>query len=253
MAASAPALAHPHVWVGTQTKIIFENGALSGLRYTWLFDEMYTANAIEGLDKNKDGKFEAAELEELTKVNIEGLKEFDYFTAATMAGEALQFGDAKDYTMEVIDGRRGPRTADGGRPRDSTAADAPTRRAPRPVVELYRLGRRPVRPLARTPLGQRHRQAAPPPPEKTKVLALHHDASLEDAVARRPLEAGAKGFQFSLNDAPDVHLVRADCRRTASRWRPARRRAAARCSSSRRWTSSRRSCRRRSAASAAAR
>ena len=48
--------------------------------HKWMFDEFYTAMAIEGLDKNKDGVYDREELAELAKVNIEGLKDFAYFT-----------------------------------------------------------------------------------------------------------------------------------------------------------------------------
>ena len=65
-----PALAHPHVWVATRSQALFENGQLTGLRFTWMFDEMYTQSAVEGLDTNKDGILSPDELAELTKINI---------------------------------------------------------------------------------------------------------------------------------------------------------------------------------------
>ena len=40
--------------------------------------------AIEGLDKNGDGKYDRQELSELAQVNIDGLKEFNYFTVAKL-------------------------------------------------------------------------------------------------------------------------------------------------------------------------
>jgi ABC-type nickel/cobalt efflux system permease component RcnA/ABC-type uncharacterized transport system substrate-binding protein len=95
-----PARAHPHVWVTVETTLLYENGAFTGVRHKWTFDELYTTMAVEGLDKNKDGKFDRSELEELTKVNMEGLKDFDYFTHAALAGEPLKLGQARDYWQE---------------------------------------------------------------------------------------------------------------------------------------------------------
>ncbi len=95
-----PALAHPHVWVTVETTLVYENGAFVGVAHKWTFDELYTSMAVEGLDKNKDGKVDRTELAELTKVNIEGLKDFGYFTHATLAGEALKLGQARDYWQE---------------------------------------------------------------------------------------------------------------------------------------------------------
>src|SRR5689334_18733285 len=64
----APAAAHPHVWITVETTVLYANGAFTGLRHRWTFDEFYTAMAIEGLDKNNDGVYDREELAELAKV-----------------------------------------------------------------------------------------------------------------------------------------------------------------------------------------
>jgi hypothetical protein len=56
------------------------NHQITGIRQAWTFDEFYTAMAVEGLDTNKDGVYSKEELAPLAKVNVESLKEFDYFT-----------------------------------------------------------------------------------------------------------------------------------------------------------------------------
>ncbi len=200
--AADTAAAHPHVWVGTQSKAIFENGALTGLRYTWLFDEMYTASAIDGLDKNNDGKVEGTELDELTKINIEGLKEFEYFTTATMAGKPVTFGDAKDYAMEVlaVDIPPGPQLA--ASPPDSQTTPPP---APRPglwsrfsgwVGSLF--GHQPAaQPNATVTAAP---QQSAPTTDKVLVLALHMTLPLKAPIPAADLGSETKGFQFSLND-----------------------------------------------------
>lgn len=99
-----PAAAHPHVWITVETTVLHENGAFTGVRHKWTFDEFYTAMAIEGLDKNQDGKYERSELAELTKVNMDGLKEFAYFTLAGLAGTELKFSEPRDYYLEHVDG-----------------------------------------------------------------------------------------------------------------------------------------------------
>src|SRR5262249_17290355 len=58
----------------------------------------------EGLDKNNDGVYDRAELAELAKVNIDALKDFDYFTFPTLAGQALKLGEPKDYWLEHKNG-----------------------------------------------------------------------------------------------------------------------------------------------------
>jgi ABC-type uncharacterized transport system substrate-binding protein len=100
---SSGARAHPHVWVTVKATVLYDKGAISGLRQAWTFDEFYTAQAIEGLDKNKDGKYSREELAALAQVNIDGLKEFDYFTYGKLGGKDRKFSAPKDYWLEHTD------------------------------------------------------------------------------------------------------------------------------------------------------
>lgn len=102
--ASAPACAHPHVWVTFETTVAYEGGSISGLRQRWTFDEFYTAMAIQGLDANNDGVYDKQELSELAKINVEGLKEFDYFTYARLGETSLPLRDPVDYWLEYTNG-----------------------------------------------------------------------------------------------------------------------------------------------------
>lgn len=98
------AAAHPHVWVTVETTLVYERGAFTGFRHKWTFDEFYSAMAVEGLDTNKDGKYDRNELAELAKVNVASLKDFAYFTFPTLAGKALKLGEPADYWLEHKDG-----------------------------------------------------------------------------------------------------------------------------------------------------
>jgi ABC-type uncharacterized transport system substrate-binding protein len=99
-----PAQAHPHVWVVARTTVLYENGRATGLRHEWTFDEAYTAMAIEGLDKNGDGIYSREELAELAQVNMDGLKEFDYFTYAKHGEEKIKLKSPVDYYLEHKNG-----------------------------------------------------------------------------------------------------------------------------------------------------
>lgn len=99
--AALPARAHPHVWVTVQTTIMFNDaGGITGFRHEWVFDEYYTAFALQGMDKNGDGEYSDAELEPLAKTNVESLGEFDYFTFAELGETALARRDPVDYSLE---------------------------------------------------------------------------------------------------------------------------------------------------------
>ena len=94
------AFAHPHVFVTSRMVIEFKDGALKDLRHAWTFDETYATSAIEGLDTNKDGNYDREELKALAQVNVDGLKEFGYFTFATAGGDPLEFGVPENYWLE---------------------------------------------------------------------------------------------------------------------------------------------------------
>lgn len=100
-ALALPAAAHPHVWVNVETSVVYDNGRITGLKHHWLFDEMYSTMAIQGLDTNNDGIYSREELAELTKVNMEGLKEFNYFTVARLGETTLKVKEPSDAFLEV--------------------------------------------------------------------------------------------------------------------------------------------------------
>jgi ABC-type uncharacterized transport system substrate-binding protein len=102
--ACLPARAHPHMWVTVEATVLYANGAFVGIRHKWTFDEYYTTTAIEGLDKNRDGIYDRSELAELAKVNIDGLKDFDYFTYPALDGQAVKLAEPADYWLEHKDG-----------------------------------------------------------------------------------------------------------------------------------------------------
>lgn len=103
MITATGAAAHPHVWVTMKETVLYDKGTIAGLQQAWTFDEIYTQQAIEGLDKNGDGKYDRDELKELAQVNIDGLKEFSYFTYAKLNGTELKFKPPVDYWLDHTD------------------------------------------------------------------------------------------------------------------------------------------------------
>jgi ABC-type uncharacterized transport system substrate-binding protein len=103
-AGALSALSHPHVVVTGKSELVFgKDGMISAVRYAWTFDEFFSEFATQGLDANKDGMFSREELAELAKVNVESLKEFEYFTVGKSGPGKLEFGDPVDYWLEHKD------------------------------------------------------------------------------------------------------------------------------------------------------
>jgi ABC-type uncharacterized transport system substrate-binding protein len=101
LVASGPALAHPHVWVIMKTIVVYApDGTAVGVRHAWTFDDMFSAFATQGLDTKQKGVFSREELQPLAKVNVDSLKEYDYFTFAKENGKKATFVDPVDYYLE---------------------------------------------------------------------------------------------------------------------------------------------------------
>lgn len=103
--ATGLAWAHPHVWVTMKTELVYApDGSITGIRHAWSFDDMFSTFATQGLDSKEKGKFTREELAPLAKVNVESLKEFDYFTYATADGKKAELTDpASDYWLDYED------------------------------------------------------------------------------------------------------------------------------------------------------
>jgi ABC-type uncharacterized transport system substrate-binding protein len=108
LALSAPARAHPHVWVTMHSEVLFApDGAVTGVRHAWSFDDMFSAFATQGYESKVKGEFTRDELAPLAKVNVESLKEYDYFTYATADGKKVEMLDPLpgyylDYTNQIL-------------------------------------------------------------------------------------------------------------------------------------------------------
>lgn len=174
-AAAAPAArAHPHVWITVESTVLFEQGSIAGFKHKWTFDEFYTAMAIQGLDTNNDGNYDRNELAELAKVNVDGLREFQFFTHAKLTDHPLEVGDARDAYLEYAEvtalGESQPAPAEQG---------AETKAGVVGRVQSWFSGD-----------GKGSKPAAKP-----KALSLHFTLPL-----KQPVLAEAPGFTFSVSD-----------------------------------------------------
>ena len=95
------AAAHPHVWVVSKSVVVYApDGTVVGVRHSWAFDDMYSAFATQGLEQKTKGEFTREELQSLAQVNVESLKEYDFFTFAKLDGKKAVFADPADYHLE---------------------------------------------------------------------------------------------------------------------------------------------------------
>jgi ABC-type uncharacterized transport system substrate-binding protein len=98
---SAGAEAHPHVWVTFHSEVLYTaDGAMTGVRHAWTFDDMFSAYALQGISHARKGQYTREELASLAQTNVNSLKEYGYFTYARADGRKLKFADAVDYWLE---------------------------------------------------------------------------------------------------------------------------------------------------------
>jgi ABC-type uncharacterized transport system substrate-binding protein len=102
---TSTASAHPHVWVTMKSEVLYgPDGTATGIHHAWSFDDMFSAFATQGLEAKEKGKFTREELAPLAKVNIESLKEYDYFTYATADGKKAEMTEPlPDYWLDYHD------------------------------------------------------------------------------------------------------------------------------------------------------
>ena len=104
MALLAPAAAHPHVWVTMTSQLVYgPDGAVTGIRHAWAFDDMFSTFALQGLESKQKGVFTREDLKPLAEVNVTSLKEYDFFTNAKVNGKKTALNEPVDYWLDYKD------------------------------------------------------------------------------------------------------------------------------------------------------
>ena len=94
------ASAHPHVWVTVKSELAFTpDGKVSAVVHDWVFDEMYSSFATQGLAA-KGELVTRAQFAPLARENAGGLADIGYFTTLKIGGKAVDFGSVTDYWMQ---------------------------------------------------------------------------------------------------------------------------------------------------------
>jgi ABC-type uncharacterized transport system substrate-binding protein len=107
-ALSAPALAHPHVFVDTGLRLIFDDqGRLAAVRVTWAYDELFSLLVLEDreLDKDYDGKLTEAEQAALKGFDMDWPDWFEGDLFLTAGGEKIEMSGPMEITATLADSR----------------------------------------------------------------------------------------------------------------------------------------------------
>jgi len=96
---------HPHVFLYSTVKVVFDEKGLAGVQVNWVFDEMFSSMIILDFDKNGNGKFEPSESESVKKGAFENLRQFDYFMHIKIDGKPFKVKYVKDFSAEISQGK----------------------------------------------------------------------------------------------------------------------------------------------------
>jgi ABC-type uncharacterized transport system substrate-binding protein len=74
------ASAHPHLFITSTAEFVWDKAQIQGCYLEWTFDQFFSADLIHGFDKNHDGTFSEAEMQQLHDHAFIYLKHYYYFT-----------------------------------------------------------------------------------------------------------------------------------------------------------------------------
>lgn len=105
MATGPSATAHPHVFIDNISYVQFEDGKITGLRFHWTFDDIFSFLLFEDFDKDKTKSFDEDEVQALRDGAFEALKELQYFTHIRIDGKLLPVPRVADFKAIAKNGR----------------------------------------------------------------------------------------------------------------------------------------------------
>jgi len=98
--------AHPHVFIDARAELVYDaEGQLTAIRHVWRFDEAFSAFATQGMATDDNGLITRETLQPLAKVNIDSLKDYDYFSLLHIGGKRYGFKIPTEYWLQMDQGQ----------------------------------------------------------------------------------------------------------------------------------------------------
>lgn len=97
----ALSIAHPHVFVDCTLTFVFDVNGFSGIKESWVFDEMFSSMILQDFDKDKNSLLNSQEIADIKKGAFLNLKNFNYFNHATINGENFPVKFVTEFFAEV--------------------------------------------------------------------------------------------------------------------------------------------------------
>jgi ABC-type uncharacterized transport system substrate-binding protein len=95
---TAPAAAHPHVFIDYTVTVIFDDSDVRGLRMSWTFDDMYSSMLFHDFTSRPKGPLAAADINRLKRSAFEDSVKYHYFTDINLNGKTVEVKAVADFT-----------------------------------------------------------------------------------------------------------------------------------------------------------
>ncbi len=105
---SAPALAHPHIFVDAELEIVFDSeGAPEGIWISWSYDPFFSMLLVSdlGLDPDFTGEITEAERSDLDGFDMNWIEDYHGDTHVTQSGTALALTGPLEWESDYRDGQ----------------------------------------------------------------------------------------------------------------------------------------------------
>ena len=99
--AAAEARANPDVWVETTLTVAFDDQRVSGLEFSWTFDDFYSAHTIQTYDLDRDGTLNSLEVRNLRAETFDPLAPADYFVHIWSGEEQQQVHNVDRFAARI--------------------------------------------------------------------------------------------------------------------------------------------------------
>jgi len=99
------ASAHPHVFMDTRIEAAYGNEGLSGFWITWRFDKVFTAGILMDFDRDKNERFDPAEVAVIEDRAFSNLANYSYFVYIRSPNGAYRPSRVESFTAYMEGGR----------------------------------------------------------------------------------------------------------------------------------------------------
>lgn len=96
-------IAHPHVFIGVDSRLIFSETHLEKITFHWVFDDMTSCGILEEFDRNGDEKFSESETKGALDIFHEMLGPYDYFIHLTVNDSLKQNIKIENFRISFED------------------------------------------------------------------------------------------------------------------------------------------------------